>query len=138
MVNIVDLQRMGQSAHETITAFITRLQGQADLCDLVTECPDCNRDIPFRDKLITYQFLRGLHDTNAQERILEASAQVEGGELSLARVVKLAEAYEMGKTTQESVNKDGGQISRISQYQQQKRTGRLNGNSQPKDNKKST
>ena len=54
-----------------------------------------------------YQFIRGLSDSKAQERILEASTQVEGGELNLIRVLKLAEAFEMGKTNQQLVNASG-------------------------------
>ena len=70
-----------------------------------------------------YQLVRGLADVSAQERILESAAQVEGGELSLTRVIKLAEAFEMGKTSQEMVN-SAGQISRISDHQLKKRTSR--------------
>lgn len=53
-----------------------------------------------------YQMIRGLADVKAQERIMEAAAQVEGRELSLNRVLKLAEAFEMGKTSQELVNSE--------------------------------
>ena len=70
-----------------------------------------------------YQFIRGLHDVSAQEHILETTAQVEGGELSVIRVLKIAEAYEMGKQSQKLVN-NGGQISRLSDYQAGKRTSR--------------
>ena len=65
-----------------------------------------------------YQFVKGLKDHRCQERILEASANEEGGELSLEKVVKLAESFEMGKTSQEIVNK--GQVSCISEYQRGK------------------
>ena len=66
-----------------------------------------------------YQLVRGMADVSAQERIMEAAAQVEGGELSLTRVLKLAEAFEMGKSSQELVNASG-QISRLSDHQQKK------------------
>ena len=62
-----------------------------------------------------YQLIRGLSDA--------AAAQVEGGELGLTRVLKLAEAFEMGKTSQELVN-SAGQISRISDHQLNKRNSR--------------
>ena len=74
LVNIVDLQRMGQANDETITQYSTLLMGHADVCDFFTECSACNRDI---------SFIRGLADSAAQERILESAAQVEGGELTL-------------------------------------------------------
>ena len=123
LVNIVELQRMGQQHNESITAFSTRLNGQADVCDLFVECSTCAKDISFKEKVIMYQFVRGLADVHAQERILEAAAQVEGGELSLVRVLKLAEAFEMGKQSQEMVNKSG-QLSRLSDYQRNKRNTR--------------
>ena len=114
---------MGQSANETITQYYTRLQGQANICDLTVECPTCERDVSYREKTLMFQFIRGLHDIKAQERILEASAQVEGGELSLIRVLKLAEAFEMGRANQKLVN-EGGQLSWLSEYQSNKRTSR--------------
>ena len=65
-----------------------------------------------------YQFVKGLRDNHAQERILEASANEEGGELSLEKVIKFAESFEMGKNSQEIVNK--GQVSQLSEYQKGK------------------
>ena len=110
LVNIVEFQRMGQNKDENIMSYVTRLNGQADVCDFMVECTACQADISFKDKIIMYQLVRGLADVTAQERILEAAAQVEGGELSLTRVIKLAEAFEMGKSSQELVN-SAGQIS---------------------------
>lgn len=107
LVNIVELQRMGQQPHETVTSFSTRLNGQADVCDLLVECPSCHNDVSFKDKVLMYQLLRGLADVIAQEPILESAVQVEGGELSLTHVIKLAEAFEMGKTSQKMVNLAG-------------------------------
>ena len=129
LVNIVELQRMGQQHGETITSYSTRLNGQADVCDLFVECKTCNKDISFKEKIILYQFIRGLSDIHAQERILEAAAQVEGGELSLIRVLKLAEAFEMGKSSQDLINKPA-QISRLSDYQKNKRDNRQNSREQ--------
>lgn len=100
LINIIDLQRMGQQRNEPISTYTARLNGQADLCDLMVTCSECQRDVFFKEKTAMYQLIRGLHDVQAQERILEAVAQVEGGELSLSRVIKLAEAFKMGKTSE--------------------------------------
>ena len=70
-----------------------------------------------------HQFVRGLSDPQAQERILESAAAVEGGQLSLTRVLKIAEAHEMGKSSQSYVN-SGAQVSCLSEYQAKKRTSR--------------
>ena len=123
LINIIELQRMGQQRGETISTFACRLNGQADLCDLFVTCQECQVDVSFKEKTTMYQLIRGLSDVAAQERILEAAAQVEGGELGLTRVLKLAEAFEMGKTSQELVN-SAGQISRISDHQLNKRNSR--------------
>ena len=106
LVNIVELQHMGQGQQESIMQFSTRLNGQADLCDLVVECTDCGQSVSFKEKTIMHQFVRGLSDQHAQERILEAAAAVKGGQLSLTKVLKIAEAHEKGKTSQTQVNNE--------------------------------
>ena len=67
-----------------------------------------------------YQIVRGLADKETMERVLQAAAQVEGGELSLARVTKLCQALEMGKQSQQLVNSAAGSLNRLSTYQQNK------------------
>ena len=63
-----------------------------------------------------YQMIRGLHDRDQMERVLQAAAQVEGGELTLTRVIKLLEALEMGKTSQKLVDSNGSTLNRMSQH----------------------
>ena len=92
---------MHQNRDEKITAYSARLNGKADLCDLVVECPKCKDDVSSKEKVLMYQLVRGLSDPEIQARVLQAGAQVEGGELSLNWVLKLSEALEMGKTNQE-------------------------------------
>ena len=75
IVNIVEFQRMGQFLDETVNAFSTRLNGHADICDLSVPCPDCNIDVSYKDQFIMHQFIRGLRDIGAQERIMETAAQ---------------------------------------------------------------
>ena len=58
LVNIVTLQQMGQQQNETVTSYSTRLNGQADVCDLLIECPDCHHDVSFKEKVLMYQFVR--------------------------------------------------------------------------------
>ena len=85
-----------------------------------------------KKKMILYQFLKGLKDTHAQERILEASAQTEGGELPLFHAMKLAESFEMSKKSSDIVN-SSGQISKLSDHQKKKQTSRQES---PNNNKK--
>ena len=83
LVNIIELQRIGQHHDETISAYSARINGQASLCDLFVECPGCNGQVSFKEKLVMYQLVRGLSDKESMERVLQAAAQVERGELSL-------------------------------------------------------
>lgn len=72
---------------------------------------------------VMFQFVKGLRDSHAQERILEASATDVTGDITLEKVVKLAESFEMGKTSAQLVNK--GQVSKISEYQKGKQKSRV-------------
>ena len=123
LVNIVEFQNLAQFNNETVTAFATRLSGHANLCDMLVTCSTCELDVSFKNKLVMFQFVKGLKDNHAQERILEASASEHGGELSLEKVVKLAESFEMGRMSAQLVNK--GQVSKISEYQKGKQNSRL-------------
>lgn len=133
---------MGQQRHETITSYSTRLNGLSYLCDLFMTCPNCNADVSFKEKVIMYQLIGVISDISARESILEAAAQVEGGKLSLIRVMKLAEAFEMGRSSQELVNSTG-QISKISdnqlkkrEYQNQSRQERAKNDARPPNQQK--
>ena len=82
LVNIVEFGRMGQNKDETIMAYSTRLNGQADVCDMFVSCNDCSVDVSYKEDMITYQFLRGLNDTNVQEKIMESAATNEGKKMT--------------------------------------------------------
>ena len=105
---------------QKVSTFIARLNGKAEICDYLVECKECHKDVSYKEKTIMYQLVRGLADREMQERVLQAAAQVEGGELSLTRVVKLCEALEVGKLSQEMLTNNNGSINRISEYQVQK------------------
>ena len=124
LVNIIELQRIGQHRDETVMAYSARINGQASLCDLYVECPGCSSHVSFKEKLVMYQLVRGLEDKEMLERVLQAAAQVEGGELSLNRVTKLCEALEMGKASSTLVNSASGSLNRMSAYQRQKTDGK--------------
>ena len=78
-----------------------------------------------------YQMVRGLGDSECMERVLQAAAQVEGGELSLHRVVKLCEALEMGKASKQFVDQAGASLNRLSDHQKNKSAGRQKGRDKP-------
>ena len=51
LVNIIELQKMGQFRDEPISAYSARLNGQANLCDFNAECQNCHADVSFKEKL---------------------------------------------------------------------------------------
>ena len=63
---------------------------------------------------------------------METAAQSEGGQLTIIQSLKIAEAYEIGKQSQELVN-NGGQLSKLSQHQRIKNNTRQNTRQQDKD-----
>ena len=111
---------MGQQWAEKVSAYTAQLNGQAELCDYLVDCPSCEAQVSYKEKTVMYQVVRGLEDRDMQERVLQAAAQVEGGEMSLTRVIKLCEALEMGKFSQDIFHNSSGSINRVSVYQRKK------------------
>ena len=70
------------------------------------------------------QLVRGLQDMTIQERVLQEAASVESGELSLAKVIKLVEAAEMGKSSQASISKAGAVVGRLLEHKRGKEEGK--------------
>merc|ERR1712082_277551 len=119
LVNMMTLQKMGQQREEGVLSFLSRLNGQADLCDLQVACA-CSKSVCFKEKFKTLQLIRGLVDQEIQERVLAAGAALsEGAELSLAEVVKLVEAAESARSTRDLVSGAGG-LNRLSDHQKYK------------------
>ena len=123
LVNILILQGLGQDREETVGAFVARLHGQSDLCDLSVMC-SCKAKVSFKEKFTCLQLVRGLYDPQIQEKVLAAGAALpEGQEMGLTDVVKMVEAAELGKTTHSIISKTGG-ISRLSEHQKSKQVGK--------------
>ena len=47
LVNIVELQGMGQHRDEKVNTYTARLNSKANLCDLTTECKNCEAEVSF-------------------------------------------------------------------------------------------
>ena len=52
LVNVVEFQNFAQFNNETITAYATRLSGQANLCDMLVKCPKCAIEVSFKNKFV--------------------------------------------------------------------------------------
>ena len=123
LVNILTLQKMGQERDEGVLAFVARLNGQVNLCDLNVVC-SCQKVVSFADRFKTLQLIHGIYDKEIQEKVLAAGAALsEGQEMSLADVIKMVQSCEMGKYTHAEISKAGG-INRISEHRRNKDQGR--------------
>merc|ERR1712082_140601 len=130
LVNVMTMQGMSQDREEGVHAFLARLNGQADLCDLAVVCPQpgCQKEVSFKDKFKMLQFVWGLYSKDIQEKVLAAGAALgEGQEMSLHDVLKMVEEMEMGKQTQALVSRAGG-ACRLSEHQRNKYQGKVNKN----------
>ena len=125
LVNVIQFQQMYQERDEGVHGFLARLNGQAELCNLTVPCPEHGCEVSFKERFTMLQLVRGLQDLSIQERVLQEAAAVESGELSLTKVTKLVEAAEMGKSSQASISKAGGQLSRLSEHRRGKEAGKL-------------
>ena len=52
LVNIVEFQSIQQFSNETVTAWGTRLNGHANMCDMLVQWEDCEQDVSFAEKMI--------------------------------------------------------------------------------------
>ena len=120
------LQGLGQEKDEGVHAFLARLNGQAELCDLRVSCPraGCQEEVSFGEKFKMLHLVRGLYDKEIQERVLAAGAALdEGKEMSLADVLKMVEAAELGKSTHAQISKAGG-LYRMSDHRKKQQGAR--------------
>ena len=104
MVNIMALQEIYQENHESISQFAARLNGSASTCDFVVTC-SCKAKVSFSEKVQLFQFIKGLKDTEIQEKVL---ADFASKDLSLNDVIKLSEAIETGKHSSGALSRSGG------------------------------
>lgn len=93
LVNIVEFQRMGQHKEENIMSYVTRLNGQADVCDMFVACPGCSTNVSYKENMIMTQFIRGLNDTTIQGKIMETAATTEGQKMTMTKAIKITKAY---------------------------------------------
>ena len=110
LVNVISFQNIQQENDETIQQFAARLNGAANVCDFTVKCK-CNNDVSYKDKIQSFQLIRGLKDTEIQERILGDTVKKE---LNLEEINKIAEAVEAGKRSSSIITKHGD-VNKLSQ-----------------------
>ena len=112
MINIVHFQSLGQERDELVPQFAARLTGGAAICDFTVTC-ECTKSVSYAEAMQSFQLVRGLYDTEIQEKIL-ADAANRVPALTLADITKLAEAVESGKRSSGVLSRAGG-LNRIAE-----------------------
>ena len=122
-IHMMNMWRMQQFADETVRAYVARITGTADLCDMNVVCTKagCGTKVPYRDPVVLQVLLKGMHDQDIRARVLTRTT---GGELKdLNEVVSYIAAEEAGLTQSATILHDqGGNIGgvRRSSYRQGK------------------
>ena len=116
LVNVVEFLSMGQNTEEPVTQFVSRLKGQADICEFEVKCPreGCGADVSYSDKMVSHQLVRGLEDPSIQEKVLAQAATDK--DLDLKKITEFVIAQEMGMRSSKILNSGAG-IGKISDYQ---------------------
>ena len=115
MINIVHFQSLCQERDELVPQFAARLTGGAAICDFTVECK-CKESVSYSEAMQSFQLIRGLYDTDIQEKILADAANTV---LTLPDIVKISEAIESGKRSSGVLSRSGG-LNRISEEVERK------------------
>ena len=110
MINIVQFQSLCQDRDELVPHYAARLNGGAAICDFTVNCK-CLESVSYAEPMQSFQLIRGLYDTEIQEKILAEAATKN---IALADIVKFAEAIESGKRSSGVLSRSGG-LNRISE-----------------------
>jgi hypothetical protein len=118
MVARKDLYEMQQRSDEAIRSFGARVKGQASVCKYTLECPGCNIEVNYTNKMLRDVIVRGIVDKEIQLDLLSDRNQ----EMPLEEVMRYVEAKEAGKRSANKIlqtnHGDGANSSSIkSQYQ---------------------
>ena len=75
--------------------FLSRLKGQAKVCDFTVKCSENAAVVhSYGDNMVAHQLVRGLEDVAQQEKVLALAATE--GELTLKKISEFVEAQETG------------------------------------------
>ena len=91
LVNIVEFLNIVQEPAEPVAKFVSRVKGQAKVCDLTVKCSgvECDQVVSYSEQLVSHVIVRGLEDSEIQERVLDLAATEEVLNLSLSTLRRL-------------------------------------------------
>ena len=125
MVNILTFQDLYQEKSESISQFEARLNGAATICDFTIAC-SCKQMVNFSEKIQAFQLIKGISDSEIQEKIL---AETASKTIALSEMIKLGEAIESGKRSSGALSRSGSlnKISRVKNSENIKKNARTVG-----------
>ena len=92
---IVEFLSMTQDEDEPVAMFMSRLQGQASVCDFTVKCSESQEVVhSYADNMVAHQLVRGLKDIAQQEKVLALAATEK--DLTLKKISEFVEAQETG------------------------------------------
>ena len=95
LVNIVEFLSLTQDVDEPVAMFLSRLKGQASVCDFTIKCSENEAIVhSYADNMVSHQLVRGLEDITQQEKVLALAATE--GNLTLKKISEFLEAQETG------------------------------------------
>ena len=95
LVNIVEFLSMTQDNDEPVAMFLSRLKGQASVCDFTVKCSENAAIVhSYADNMVAHQLVRGLEDITQQEKVLALAATEK--DLTLKTISEFVEAQETG------------------------------------------
>ena len=118
LVNVVEFLAMCQDTDEPVSAFLSRLRGQAKVCEFNVECT-CKKNISYTDPMITHQLIRGLENPATQEKVLALAATEKKEDLTLSKIAEFVEAQETGINSSKLLGGNAS-INRLSEFQKNK------------------
>ena len=77
--HLQNMWAMTQSPEESIRAFVSRLVGTAELCDMFVTCSKsgCTQRTSYRDEVVKQALLRGMHNGDIRTRVLSRTQNEE-------------------------------------------------------------
>ena len=120
LVNVVEFLDIAQESEEPVSKYISRVKGQAKVCEFNVTCPAeaCGQEVSYSDKLCSHVIVRGLNDSEIQERVLALAATEEN--LTLKRITEFLYAQETGRESRKLLS-GAGSLNKMSQFKKQQR-----------------
>lgn len=119
LVNRSILWSMKQGHDEAITAFISKLKGQAAICAYSLKCKDCESVNDYSLDIVTDQLIRGLANIEIQQEVLASGEKLSGHE----QIVNFVVGKESGIRNQSYFTKSA--LNAQSAYRTQRKSDKL-------------